>query len=560
MIPEVSRSHEYFLSRAQTRDSAREVQLRDYLQRAETAFQNGDYEATLATYTRALEYLPEEQATIERIVSQVRQAGFQLGLLRLRRDQSAAAGDALARANRLLSDGQHNAAITGYMELLRRYPNSEQVAAAVEGINRAVDAMAARSAGDVTLLRKTLEEKEARIAELETELDEKTAELATLQAQLAVGTGSDVVLRSELAEKEAEIAALRAELAKAKGDAEARQRSTDERLGKLEEELAAKVALIDTLQDEKTGLEKEMAGLRQEIQQLQAAFAPASDDSAGGAQAGAAQLSEQLREVIARAAEAEGRAQEAEARAETAEGRAQEAEARAQAADAQSQEARTRAEAADARNRELVTKLERLVALEARYNRLVTGYQDYVAKESSLLERRGSSSALIESKVHLNAFLSSAEESFPGLWARIKRYDEAFEKSGRAGAEQEMSQILYELSFLSDPAERAEFLDEEARRYPEDPLMRELLEELKELPAGRGDSGTAPTFNRYLDLLASGGLLDTSQMSLLDELALRTSRQSRVDFLSSELLRARNNNDTPLVRLIEDLLALVRRS
>jgi len=58
--------------------------------------------------------------------------------------------------------------------------------------------------------------------------------------------------------------------------------------------------------------------------------------------------------------------------------------------------------------------------------------------------------------------------------------------------------------------------------------------------------------------MASGGGLDATRRSLLDELALCTSRESREDFLQTELLRARKGNDSPLMRLIEDLLALVQ--
>jgi hypothetical protein len=214
MIPEVSRTHDYFLNRAEAGRTARAAELRDYLGRAQAAFQDGDFEATLANYTRALEYLPEERATVERIVSQVRQAGFQLGLLRLSRDQSAAAADALARANRLLADGQHNAAVAGYVELIKRYPNSEQVAGAVDGINRAAQAPASLSGGDLARLQKAVQEKDARIAELEAELGQKTAELSELREEADGGSGSVAELQKRLAEKEQEIAALTAELDK----------------------------------------------------------------------------------------------------------------------------------------------------------------------------------------------------------------------------------------------------------------------------------------------------------------------------------------------------------
>ncbi|MBN1838204.1 MAG: hypothetical protein JW820_20265, partial [Spirochaetales bacterium] len=465
MIPEVDRTHQYFVGRTREGDLTRALELRDFLQQAETAYAAGDYEATLANYTRALEYLPEEQATVQRLVSQIRQAGFQLGLRGLRRDQSAAAADALARANRLLSEGQHNAAIAGYVDLIRRHPHSEQVGAAVEGISRAAEARGLLSGGDVARLQKDLEARDARIETLESELQQKTAELEALQTELELktarlafvegdtegGTGSIADLQAELAVKENEAAALRAELQRSRRQIEEGEASFAERLGALQQELDGKVAVISALQEEKTAMETEMAALRQEIASLRAA------EAGGAAAAGAepSQLSEQLQEVLARANAAEARAQGAEAQAE----------------------------AAEARSRELAAKVQRLEALESRYNRLAEGYRDYVSKEASLLAGRGSA-ALAETKVHLNAFLASNEETFPGLWVRIKRYDEAYEAAGRAGAAAEIGDILYELSLLNDPTDRASFLEREAGRYSEDPVMLEFLEELKDLPAG----------------------------------------------------------------------------
>ena len=58
-------------------------------------------------------------------------------------------------------------------------------------------------------------------------------------------------------------------------------------------------------------------------------------------------------------------------------------------------------------------KLARLEAIEASYNRIVASYRDYAAKEDSLVSAKGED-ALVEAKLHLNAFLASGEESFPG--------------------------------------------------------------------------------------------------------------------------------------------------
>ena len=125
-------------------------------------------------------------------------------------------------------------------------------------------------------------------------------------------------------------------------------------------------------------------------------------------------------------------------------------------------------------------KLARLEAIEASYNRIVASYRDYAAKEDSLVSAKGED-ALVEAKLHLNAFLASGEESFPGLWNRIKRYDGAFEKAGRTGALEDVNDVLYELSLRRAATERRQFLDAEIQRRRGDELMSQLLTDLKAL-------------------------------------------------------------------------------
>ncbi len=136
---------------------------------------------------------------------------------------------------------------------------------------------------------------------------------------------------------------------------------------------------------------------------------------------------------------------------------------------------------AEALNDEVMKqKLARLEAIEASYNRIVASYRDYAAKEDSMVSTKGED-ALVEAKLHLNAFLASTEDSFPGLWNRIKRFDGAFEKAGRTGALEDVSDVLYELSVRRTATERRQFLDAELQRRKGDSLMGQLLTELKGL-------------------------------------------------------------------------------
>ena len=131
---------------------------------------------------------------------------------------------------------------------------------------------------------------------------------------------------------------------------------------------------------------------------------------------------------------------------------------------------------------ELGKKISRLENVERRYNKLVDNYQEYARREDALLNARGED-ALVQSKLYLNAFLTASEESFPGLWDRIKHYDEAFEKAGRASAAEDLSDILFEISVRVRPESRELFLESEKARYQDVPEMVDLIDDLTDLVA-----------------------------------------------------------------------------
>ena len=161
-----------------------------------------------------------------------------------------------------------------------------------------------------------------------------------------------------------------------------------------------------------------------------------------------------------------------------------------------------------------------------------------VSVSNELMETEGDA-ALVEAKLHLNAFLASTEESFPGLWNRIKRYDGAFEKAGRSGALEDLNDLLYELSLRSRQPERQQFLDAEIRRRRGDSLMTRLLTELKGLQGG-----------------GAGGLREVN--AILGEAALRKKPEARELYLETEMVKNRANPE--LFQFLERLLSLVRPS
>ncbi len=412
LMPEINKAHSYFLARGDDAEQVRRQSLRDFLGRAEAAFGRGDYTAALDNYTKALAYLPEDAATVEKMISQVRRSGYELGIAELRRQDTSNAAGPLAAAEGLYNQQDYNGAILGYIDLIAGYPNSSQVAAAVEGVNKSVEALEkeAEARGTLATEGTAATALQDDIAELEKTLEEKNSEIKELQARLDAQSGDSSALEQSLEEKNQEIAALKAEIDKAKSDAGELQKDLEERVANLTEELESKVALTETLQAEKQALEEEIASLNSQVEQMQAEQAAALENL----------------------------------------------------------------------DEELGKKISRLQNVERRYDKLVDNYQEYASQEDALLNARGED-ALIQSKLYLNAFLTASEGSFPGLWDRIKRYDEAFEKAGRSSAAEDLSDILFEISVRSRPESRELFLESEKARYQDVPEMVDLIDDLTDL-------------------------------------------------------------------------------
>ncbi len=414
LMPEINKAHSYFLSRGDEAEQVRRQSLRNFLSRAEAAFGRGDYTLALDNYTKALAYLPEDAATVEKMISQVRRSGYELGIVEPRRQDTSNAAGPLAAAEGLYNQEDYNAAILGYIDLIASYPNSSQVAAAVEGVNKSVEALEreAEARGTLATEGEVGAALQGDIAGLEKTLEEKNGEIKELQARLDAQSGDSSALEQSLEQKNQEIAALKAEIEKAKSDAGELQKELEGRVGSLTEELESKVALTETLQAEKQALEEEIASLNSQVEQMQAEQATALENL----------------------------------------------------------------------DEELGKKISRLENVERRYNKLVDNYQEYASQEDALLNARGED-ALIQSKLYLNAFLTASEGSFPGLWDRIKRYDEAFEKAGRSSAAEDLSDILFEISVRSRPESRELFLESEKARYQDVPEMVDLIDDLTDLVA-----------------------------------------------------------------------------
>jgi peptidoglycan hydrolase CwlO-like protein len=529
LIPEINKAHAYFLARGDESEQVRRQTLRNFLQQAESAYGRGDYTEALDSYTKALAYLPEDAATVEKMISQVRRSGYELGIAQLRRQDSSNAAGPLATAEDLYNQEEYNDAILGYIDLIGRYPNSTQVSSAVEGIRNSVQALEeqAQARGALTSESEVVAALRSDITGLETEIEEKTSEIRDLQARLGAQSGDSTALEQSIEEKNQEIAALKEQLATATGNSEQLQAAIEER----DQAIRDLQARLDAQSGDSTALEQsieeknqEIAALKEQLttatgnsEQLQAAIEEKDQEIRDlqarlDAQSGDSTALEQsieeknqeiaaLKEEIERTRSAAGEsASELEERVnsltdeleskvaltETLQTEKQALEEEITALNGQitslnSQIAQMEEEQAailENLEEEVQKKIDRLEAVERRYTKLVDNYKDYARQEDALIAAQGDR-GLVQSKLHLNAFLSASEGSFPGLWDRIKRYDEAFEKAGRASAAQDLSDILFELSVRDRPESRDLFLESEKTRYQDVPEMVDLIDDLR---------------------------------------------------------------------------------
>lgn len=155
----------------------------------------------------------------------------------------------------------------------------------------------------------------------------------------------------------------------------------------------------------------------------------------------------------------------------------EEAEAVAQRAAAQ-RIAESRAVVPEA-DPDLRAELLRLRRIEQELTDLRSLYAEFREKEAQLVLDGEDPFALVEGKLLLDSFLGSSgvQELFPDLDGRIRRYDQAFQATGRRAAILDTLDIVYTLAEYTDEAERRAYLLEERSRTA-DPHLGEFLDEL----------------------------------------------------------------------------------
>ena len=89
----------------------------------------------------------------------------------------------------------------------------------------------------------------------------------------------------------------------------------------------------------------------------------------------------------------------------------------------------------------------------------------------------------MDTKSYLDSFLvsKSVESAFPGLFGRIKRYDEGFQAAGRSDALQDALDVVIMLSLQKAPDKRQKILEDKIKSFRKDSDMTGFLQQLQAL-------------------------------------------------------------------------------
>ena len=137
-IPEIAKSYAYFTGKARDSEAARQDALRSGLTRAESAFAAGRYPEMLAAYRDALGYLPESGGRLAATLSNIGTGATALAAQKAQSDQTQAAAPALDQGTTKLQQHDYAGAASQFLVVLQNYPQSQQFALAVHGLNDSI--------------------------------------------------------------------------------------------------------------------------------------------------------------------------------------------------------------------------------------------------------------------------------------------------------------------------------------------------------------------------------------------------------------------------------------
>lgn len=530
VLPDIQKSFTY-LSRRQG-DALNGVQekVRDAVSRAEAAFTSGRQTEAMTAYREALSYLPETSERLDRAVQNIQTTGFQEASQRTRQEQSRSAAPLLARADESASSASPQDSLAMYVEILTTYPLSSQAPQVVVGINAQVQRLLALSAksqstvqkalsDQIASLQKDLAARQAEVAALSKDSASRQAENTQLQRDLAARMMDNVQLQKDAATRLAEITTLQKDLA-------ARQAEIDG----LEKDAAARQAELSALQKNGAVGQTELAAFQRDAAARQAEIDQLKRDAAAG-QAESDQLKKDL--AASQAESILAQKDLAARQADVSRFKREIAALISQPGDPEKMDSGTLLEALKTRyaglektgsaagtqaDAELLRKSEEekakllgqidslkkelvkaqaaaqapglsqadsqlLAKLKDRFAGLDSSYRGYTSLEDPLIASRGLD-GLVETKGYLDSFLSSkaVDETFPGLLARIKRYDQGFWSAGRAEALDDVLDIVIALSSSTTSQDsKKRLIQEKLSAYRDDKDMTQILIQFQQM-------------------------------------------------------------------------------
>ena len=259
VIPEVAKSYAFFSAREKETATGSQEALRAGLARAESAFEAGRFSDALGAYREALAHLLEPPARLDRMLSNIESAGGELGKQKTQADQSRAAAPLLAQAAARQKQESYDEALSQYLSILARYPQSAQSETAVKGIGDSAKAMSARADAKLSAREKELS---GQIAAIQKDLQARLAEIASMKKEIAALLGGKI--DPDAMDSASLLAALQAAGQSAGGTSAGLQKRLDEAN-----------ATISELRAEKAELERQRLDLVREKADLNARLAAA---------------------------------------------------------------------------------------------------------------------------------------------------------------------------------------------------------------------------------------------------------------------------------------------
>jgi DNA repair exonuclease SbcCD ATPase subunit len=184
VIPEIAKSYAYFTAKARDAEAERQDVLHAGLTRAESAFAAGRYADVPSAYRDALTYLPETSARLAALLSNIGAAGIALAAQKTQAEQTQAAAPVIAASDAMLKQAQFSDAMAQYLSVLQNYPQSQQAAQAVKGINDCVAGLNRQAAADLKNKSDQVTGLNSQLTGVRKQLDASLAEILSIKKSI----------------------------------------------------------------------------------------------------------------------------------------------------------------------------------------------------------------------------------------------------------------------------------------------------------------------------------------------------------------------------------------